>query len=134
MKFFGIYILPLLLILGALYLIFRELIIHRYYAKRHKVDVRGKIRLARKVTGAILVIIIAVMIAHGLTGHPPPTPETFHIQMNYWLWVFGIALATVIIAFWDAYEGVKNLETSIDQSSIESLEEIDKIIRSSSEK
>lgn len=121
------YILPLFLIVGAVYLIIIEIKAFPRL-KRYGHPVKSlKFRMARRITGSILVIAIALLIFWGLNYLPKPTAGLFQRQAAHWAVVMGLVFIVVLLALWDTIDGLKYLENLANQVSKEELDLLSRI-------
>jgi hypothetical protein len=128
---FGAYAFPLLLILSALFLTLKELALFHLTQRKNLIDKNPRARMLRRGISSFLVVIIAIMIHYGLTRLPEPTRHIYQYQLFYWTAVFGLVFIIIIIAAWDFYVGLRNLEQSVDQTSGEYRTQIKESIRNS---
>jgi len=129
MQFIGKIILPSILITGSLYLIVIELLAYPRLKKYGHPEGNLKIRMARRISGSILVIISACMIYWGLYSFHRPSIGHFHKQALHWAIVMGIVFIIVILALWDAIEGIKYLEKLASRISKEDLDAVQENIK-----
>lgn len=130
MRIFAIYIFPAFLTLGALYLIAAEFTSYSRFEKLNLKSSKLKTRMIRRISGALIVIVVAIMISWGISNMPRPPKALFQHQIRYWslYWTIlaGIVLVAIILAIWDAIDGVRYLERLADQCTLEHLNEINK--------
>ena len=126
----GKIILPLFLIIGAVYLVVVEFVSYPRLKKYGHPENNLKLRMGRRLVGALLVIIVAVLMFWGLNFMPRPSIGLFHRQAAHWALVMVLVFVVVILAMWDAVDGLKYLEKLADQVSRKELEDLEEIDRS----
>ena len=105
MDFLLLRIFPAALLLGGLGLGYAEL---RFYLHERPHAPRG--RLARRLTGALLLIGLAVMVALGRIPDRQSMPtEELWVYFRHWLYVMAVAFVLMLLAGWDALVGVRHL-------------------------
>lgn len=128
------YIFPILLILGTVYLLLVEF---RSYSRLKRMGQSiGKLkgRIIRRIIGATLIVLIAIMLMWGLNKLEPITMINWRNHAKYWGIVIGLILVTVGFAVWDMMAGVKLLESLIDEGTYDQLKEIKDKIKPSDSK
>lgn len=125
MSFLGKSILPLILILGSIYLVLLEILLYPRLKRYGHPEKSLNVRMGRRVTGAFLVVIVAVMMFWGLNFMPKPEPGVFQKQAAHWAAVVALVFVIVLLAIWDAADGLKYLEKLADQITRENLSAID---------
>jgi len=125
------YIFPILLILGILCLLFVEFRSYKRLKKMGQPIVALRGRIIRRIIGATLIFLIALMLMWGLNKLGPTTLINWRKHAIYWGIVIGLVLITVGLAVWDMMAGVKHLESIIDESTFDQLKEIEDKIKPS---
>lgn len=125
MDFLGKTILPALLIAGASYLALIEFSSFPRLKNAGYPEKLLKIRLVRRIAGLALVVAIAVMMYWGLNHMPGPVRGSFHRQAFHWAVVMGMVFIVVLLALWDAVDGLRYLESIADQFTKQDLDELD---------
>lgn len=109
LKFF-----PAVLILGGLALFFFEC---RSYFKE-----RQMVKLLRRLTGAVVLIVMATMVFMGeLPAADETDPSKTMDLFRYWLIILGLAALLGTLAIWDALSGVRQLKRFVAQVEVEEM-------------
>ncbi|MCE1246647.1 MAG: hypothetical protein LWY06_08385 [Firmicutes bacterium] len=125
------FIVPILLCIGAVYLIGVEIL---NYPRLKKMGIKKttlKARFLRRTFGAFVVIAIAVLVAWGLSSMWPPVVgdrELLNRQLAFWSIIGGLVFLTILLALWDALEGVRHIEKLIEKNTVDEMLEIRKTL------
>lgn len=109
---FRTYIFPAFLTLGALMLLAVETRTLQHDLARK--STRWP-RFVRRILGALVIEAIAFMV-HFSPRLPRPGTSTAKVwqQYDYWMWVLGLVLVAVALAFWDVIASIRALKQQID--------------------
>lgn len=127
MIFFGRTILPAILIIGAIYLAVAEIVAFPRLKNYGYPEKLLKIRMVRRLAGLFLVCVVAVMMIWGLRYLPGASAGVFYRQASHWAIVMGLVFVIVILAMWDALDGLKYLASLTDQVSKQDLKELEEL-------
>ena len=107
------FLFPALLIIGTLYLGYREV---RSYL-HHRAEGRPArwliFRLIRRTVGLLIMMAIGVMIIVGIMKNPAKTPPIGY--MRFWLICFMLVLSVLVLALWDAVCEVRKIKEYVDE-------------------
>ncbi len=129
MVFFGKIVLPIFLIIGAIYLIMIEIGAFPRLKESGYPGKKLKLRFFRRVTGAGIIATVAVLLFWGLNFMPKPSIDMFHQQAAHWALVMILVFVVILLAIWDTLESLRYLETLADQVSRKDLEDLEAISR-----
>jgi phosphatidylglycerophosphate synthase len=88
-----------------------------------------KSRFLRRGIGSLMVIIVGLLLHYGITRLPAPTQDNYTNQLVYWSIVSGLVFFIFILALWDAYTGVRNIEKTMDHSTEKYIRQIRESIK-----
>ncbi len=122
MELVRLYLFPLGLSLVGCILIHLEL---AHYARERRRRRASLMRLLRRLTGALIMIVIAVLVHVGkIAPGPVQSPEEARALLNHWLWVMGLVVVAMILAVWDVLDGVRNLRRYFEDMEQEEVSRI----------
>lgn len=112
MEIIRVYVLPGLLVAGAILLLAVET--RALQASLAQGSPRW-LRFGRRMTGAVLIAVTAFML-HFAEGLPTPdtSPEVVTRQFRYWMWVVGVVCTAMGLAAWDVLDSIRLLKSQID--------------------
>jgi hypothetical protein len=126
---FGAYFFPILLVIGAFYLGIREWAVFYTIQRKNIPEKNPKSRFLRRGIGSLMVIIVGLLLHYGITRLPAPTQDNYTNQLVYWSIVSGLVFFIFILALWDAYTGVRNIEKTMDHSTEKYIRQIRESIK-----
>lgn len=124
MEIVRIYVLPLVLSLGAAVLLGSETLVLQ--SERARGAPRW-MRFGRRASGALLIAAVAFMLHFG--GSLPTagaSQETVYRQFHYWVAVLGLVLVAMALAVWDVFDAFRSIRQhveSIEKSEMQRLQE-----------
>lgn len=108
-------IFPAILIAGGVALLFWET--KSFLKERDQV-----VKLIRRLTGAVVLIVMAGMVFSGELPAPDEKDPTKTMELfRYWLIILGLAALLGTLAIWDALSGVRQLKNFVAQVEIEEM-------------
>lgn len=112
MEFVRIYVLPLILGLGAALLLGIE-------TRAIQLELaRGAprwMRFGRRMVGALIIAAVSFMLHFGNTlPTPGASQETVYRQFYYWIAVLALVLVAMGLAAWDAIDSVRTLKHHVE--------------------
>lgn len=129
MDFFIKYVFPFLLLIGAVCLSLQEVSAY-HRGKKAKVSLKSlKIRLFRRLFGAFMVVLIAVLLFWGTGNLERLQVDNWQFQARFWLFVIGLVFLTMGLAVWDVLDGVKKLEQILDITTKEQMDDVKKYLK-----
>ena len=128
MQFFIQYIFPISLTLGAVFLAVHEIVGYKRLKKMGYSKDKLRSRMIRRMMGTVIIILVAAMVFWGVSNMGPLKLENWKIQARFWLIVIGLVFLSVALALWDVLDGIKNLEQVIDNSLMEQLTDVEKMM------
>lgn len=133
------YVIPVLLITGALWLAAQEWLAFRQCSRK------PWIRFIRRMLGSALLFCIAFMMNKGDTtlifmdneqvaALAKQDREYASSCLNYWLTVMGLVLGTVVMAIWDIIASVISLRTMLAETAREDLKAFTDVLEKTQKK
>lgn len=122
MDFFLLKVFPAFLMAGALALIPFEIKSFRREQERGQPRL---VKLTRRLLGSLVLMALALMVFFGEVPTGPAQPNSATMaQFQHWLIVLGLALFLMLLAGWDALDGVRHLRTYLDSVEQEEVQRI----------
>lgn len=121
MEVIRLYLFPTALVLAAGYLLRTEWLSFR------RDRIRGRVywtRFLRRMVGALVVMAIAVMVHLGDVVPADASQGEAWKMLSHWTWVMGLLLLVMVLALWDAVDGVRNLRSYFEDIEKEEVERI----------
>ena len=111
MEMIRVWLVPLLLLAGAAWLAFQEV-----QHLRAEAGQRPWLRFFRRLTGAALLVGVALMVHEGETSTAPTMPKAEALRLfHYWMTVLGLVLMAMILALWDVMDGLRRLGSYLEE-------------------
>lgn len=122
MELVRLYVFPLGLSLVGCVLIHLEM---AHYARERRRGRASTMRFLRRITGALLMIAIAVLVHVGkVAPGPVQDPEEARALLDHWLWVMGLVVGAMVLAVWDVVDGVRSLRRYFEDMEQEEVNRI----------
>ncbi|MBQ7568995.1 hypothetical protein IJT17_09340 [bacterium] len=130
------YVVPTLLCLGALWLALQE------YVGFRRCSGKPWIRFLRRISGAVLLIVIAYMMHKGDTTlifmesdkaaeYAKQNREYANGCLNYWMTVMVMVMATVAMAIWDVIDSLIRIRSMLSESAREDMQAFKEVLEKS---
>lgn len=122
MEWVRLYVFPIGLTLVGCILMHLEL---AYYTRERRRGRGNVVRLIRRVSGAVIMVAIAVLVHLGkIAPGPVQNPQEARALLDHWLWVMGLVLVAMILAVWDVIDGVRSLRRYFEDMEQEEVSRI----------
>ena len=109
---FRVWVIPLLLLSGAAWLVLGEV---RHFRSDLGVANGSWTRLLRRLAGAAVVAAVAVMVHLGDTSSPAGlSPSQALERFYYWMAVLGLVVFAAMLALWDVVAELRRLRNYVD--------------------